>query len=173
MLDTHVPARQIDSHAPSLRAGLLHLWIHCVKANLSISISLSACLLNLQENGRQLSDRKRLGWKHVLPTCLRCVKPSACCSRIPFFVQIRAPNEFQGAIIGDVNRRKGLIQNSEGEGDEVVIEAHVPLAEMFGYSTGLRSMTQGKGEFTMEYNQHAPVTADKLAELTLSHKRGS
>ena len=90
-----------------------------------------------------------------------------------FFVQIRAPNEFQGSIIGDVNRRKGLIQNSEGEGDEVIIEAQVPLAEMFGYSTGLRSMTQGKGEFTMEYNQHAPVTSDKLAELTLSHKRGS
>lgn len=88
-------------------------------------------------------------------------------------VEIRVPNEFQGAIIGDVNRRKGLIQNSEAEGDEVVVEAHVPLAEMFGYSTGLRSMTQGKGEFTMEYNQHAPVTADKLAELTLSHKRGS
>lgn len=96
-----------------------------------------------------------------------------CCTHVPVFVQIRAPNEFQGAIIGDVNRRKGLIQNSEGEGDEVVIEAHVPLADMFGYSTGLRSMTQGKGEFTMEYNQHAPVTADKLAELTLSHKRGS
>lgn len=88
-------------------------------------------------------------------------------------LQIRAPNEFQGAIIGDVNRRKGLIQNSGAEGDEVIVEAHVPLAEMFGYSTGLRSMTQGKGEFTMEYNQHAPVTADKLAELTSSHKRGS
>lgn len=90
-----------------------------------------------------------------------------------YCLQIRAPNEFQGAIIGDVNRRKGLIQNSGAEGDEVIVEAHVPLAEMFGYSTGLRSMTQGKGEFTMEYNQHAPVTADKLAELTSSHKRGS
>ena len=87
--------------------------------------------------------------------------------------QIRAPTEYQGAIIGDVNRRKGLIQNSEAEADEVVVEAHVPLAEMFGYSTSLRSMTQGKGEFTMEYNTHSPVTADKLAELTLSHKRGS
>ena len=57
-------------------------------------------------------------------------------------LQIRAPNEFQGTIIGDVNRRKGLIQNSEGEGEDVVVEAQVPLADMFGYSTGLRSMTQ-------------------------------
>ncbi len=104
-----------------------------------------------------------------LPKCLLCSTSNAPA----YFLQIRVPNEFQGAIIGDVNRRKGLIQNSEAEGDEVIVEAHVPLAEMFGYSTGLRSMTQGKGEFTMEYNQHAPVTADKLAELTLSHKRGS
>ena len=66
-----------------------------------------------------------------------------------------------------------MIQNSESEGDETVVEAHVPLAEMFGYSTGLRSMTQGKGEFTMEYSQHAPVTAEKLTELTLSHKKGA
>ena len=57
-------------------------------------------------------------------------------------VQIRAPNEFQGTIIGDVNRRKGVIQNSEAEAEDVVVEAQVPLSDMFGYSTGLRSMTQ-------------------------------
>ena len=62
---------------------------------------------------------------------------------------MRAPNEFQGNIIGDINRRKGLIQNSEAEALDVVVQAHVPLSDMFGYSTGLRSMTQGKGEFTM------------------------
>ncbi|PRW60865.1 elongation factor G- mitochondrial isoform A [Chlorella sorokiniana] len=85
-------------------------------------------------------------------------------------VEITAPNEFQGTVIGDVNRRKGIIMGSEQEGDDVIINAHVPLNEMFGYSTGLRSMTQGKGEFTMEYEAHMPVTGDTQSELTSQYK---
>ncbi|CAL5219817.1 g1728 [Coccomyxa viridis] len=86
-------------------------------------------------------------------------------------VDVRAPAEFQGTIIGDLNRRKGVILNSEGELDDVVMKAQVPLNDMFGYSTGLRSMTQGKGEFTMEYARHMPVTSDRQAELTATYKR--
>lgn len=68
----------------------------------------------------------------------------------------------QGAIVGSVNRRKGVILNSEQQADDVVLFAEVPLNNMFGYSTELRSMTQGKGEFTMEYERHAAVTQDAL-----------
>jgi len=86
-------------------------------------------------------------------------------------VQITAPQEFQGAIVGNINRRKGVIQNTETEGDDVVVHAHVPLNNMFGYSTDLRSMTQGKGEFTMEYLEHLPVPREVQDELTETYQK--
>lgn len=85
-------------------------------------------------------------------------------------VEVSVPGEFQGAVIGDINRRKGVVMGSEAEADDVIITAHVPLNEMFGYSTALRSMTQGKGEFTMEYQAHEAVTAEVLASLTAKYK---
>ena len=84
-------------------------------------------------------------------------------------VEVTVPVEFQGAIVGAVNRRKGVIQSSDQQGDDVIINAQVPLNNMFGYSTELRSMTQGKGEFTMEYLRHSAVTQEVQAELMKSH----
>jgi elongation factor G len=80
-------------------------------------------------------------------------------------VDITVPSEFQGTVIGNINRRKGTINDSTAEGDDVIISSMVPLSQMFGYSTELRSMTQGKGEFTMEYGSHQAVTQDVQAEL--------
>lgn len=88
-------------------------------------------------------------------------------------VEVRAPTEFQGTVVGDINRRKGVIVNSEQEMDDVVIVAEVPLNDMFGYSTILRSMTQGKGEFSMEYKRHAPVSPDVQRELVAAASRKS
>ena len=80
-------------------------------------------------------------------------------------VEITVPSEFQGTVIGNVNRRKGTIRDSTAEGDDVLITCDVPLKNMFGYSTELRSMTQGKGEFTMTYDSHQAVTQDVQQEL--------
>ena len=87
-------------------------------------------------------------------------------------VDVEAPEEFQGVIVGGLNRRKGIIQNTElkDEGSYVSVTCDVPLADMFGYSTELRSATQGKGEFTMEYAEHAPVPKDTQAQLMKEYK---
>lgn len=69
-------------------------------------------------------------------------------------VDVEAPNEYQGTLMGGLSKRRGTIVNSTSTGEYGSVEAEVPLGQMFGYSTELRSMTQGKGEFTMEYLQH-------------------
>lgn len=72
-------------------------------------------------------------------------------------LEVSAPEEFQGVVIGQLNQRRGIIINTASENNYVVVEAEVPLKEMFGYSTDLRSLTQGKGEFTMEFMKYSQV----------------
>eukprot|EP00301_Raphidiophrys_heterophryoidea_P027487 c9682_g1_i1.p1 GENE.c9682_g1_i1~~c9682_g1_i1.p1 ORF type:complete len:767 (-),score=208.19 c9682_g1_i1:219-2381(-) len=86
-------------------------------------------------------------------------------------VEIAIPNEFQGAIIGHINKHRGVITNTEVDVDFTKIESDVPLREMFGYSSDLRSMTQGKGEFTMEYKTHLPVLPNVQKELIAEYQK--
>jgi elongation factor G len=80
-------------------------------------------------------------------------------------VAVEGPTEFQGAVMGSLNQRRGIIVGTFEEGTYTVVEAEVPLAEMFGYSTVLRSLTQGKAEFTMEFNAYRPVPKSIAEEL--------
>eukprot|EP00877_Chromochloris_zofingiensis_P012293 jgi/Chrzof1/7317/Cz02g19060.t1 len=86
-------------------------------------------------------------------------------------VEVTVPVEFQGTVAGDLNRRKGMILDSSQAAEDAVIQALVPLNNMFGYSTVLRSNTQGKGEFSMEYSHHAPVSRDTQDELTTHYQK--
>ncbi|MCL2196257.1 MAG: elongation factor G [Treponema sp.] len=72
-------------------------------------------------------------------------------------VSVEGPTEFQGNIFGSINQRRGIIISSIEDGHFSRVEAEVPLSEMFGYSTALRSLTQGKAEFTMEFEKYAKV----------------
>ena len=72
-------------------------------------------------------------------------------------VSVEGPSEFQGNIYASINQRRGIILSSTEEGTSFKVEAEVPLAEMFGYSTVLRSLTQGKAEFTMEFEKYGKV----------------
>src|SRR6185436_16813809 len=72
-------------------------------------------------------------------------------------VAVEGPSEFQGGVVGILMQRRGIIIGTTESEGFCRIEAEVPLAEMFGYSTILRSATQGKAEFTMEFSRYAPV----------------
>jgi elongation factor G len=72
-------------------------------------------------------------------------------------VAVESPAEFQGNIFASINQRRGIISSSTEEGTSSWVEAEVPLSEMFGYSTILRSLTQGKAEFTMEFEKYGKV----------------
>ena len=87
-------------------------------------------------------------------------------------LEVTAPSEFQGTIGGSLNKKGGLILASDlnDDGSQVLIKAEVPLAEMFGYSTMLRSSTQGKGEFSMEYQEHRPVNMETQKKLIKLHE---
>ncbi len=76
-----------------------------------------------------------------------------------------APEEFQGIVIGQINQRRGMIVNTSVENGYAVVEAEVPLRDMFGYSSDLRGATQGKGEFTMEFLKYSPVPKSVQEEI--------
>jgi elongation factor G len=85
-------------------------------------------------------------------------------------VEVQAPTEFQGSVMGQINQRRGIIVGSENTEGYLIAQAEVPLNAMFGYSTDLRSATQGKGEFTMEFLKYAPVPKQEQDELIKKYK---
>jgi elongation factor G len=85
-------------------------------------------------------------------------------------VSVEGPSEFQGNIIGTINQRRGVITGTTEEDGYVMLDAEVPLSEMFGYSTTLRSNTQGKAEFTMEFARYAAVPKSVAEDLIRAHQ---
>jgi elongation factor G len=86
-------------------------------------------------------------------------------------LETSAPEEFQGVVIGQINQRRGIIVNTNSDSGYAVVEAEVPLSEMFGYSNDLRSMTQGKGEFTMEFLKYVQVPKSVQEDIIEEYKK--
>jgi len=85
-------------------------------------------------------------------------------------VSIEGPTEYAGAVFGSINQRRGIIVSSIEDGSFSRVDAEVPLSEMFGYSNQLRSLTQGKAEFTMEFLKYGRVPAAVAEELRKQHE---
>ncbi len=96
-----------------------------------------------------------------------CRKAQPCILEPMMKVEIEIPDEFTGTIIGDISRRRGRVEGQEPVGNtgNVIVRAIVPLANMFGYATDLRSNTQGRGTFSMEFNHYEQVPANIEKEI--------
>lgn len=86
-------------------------------------------------------------------------------------VSVESPSEYSGNVFGSINQRRGIIVSSEETGTSTRVDAEVPLSEMFGYSTVLRSLTQGKAEFTMEFLKYGRVPKSISEELKENYKK--
>jgi elongation factor G len=85
-------------------------------------------------------------------------------------VEVVTPDTFLGEILGDLNSRRGRVGGTEPRAGGQVIQAHVPLAEMFGYATDVRSMSQGRATYSMEFSHYEPVSQE-VAKTVLARSR--
>jgi elongation factor G len=86
-------------------------------------------------------------------------------------VEVVTPEDFLGDVIGDLSRRRGKVQGQDQRGNALAVQAYVPLGEMFGYATELRSMTQGRATYTMQFERYEEVPSN-IAEEIVEHRSG-
>jgi elongation factor G len=87
-------------------------------------------------------------------------------------VEVVTPEDYMGDVNGDLNRRRGLLQGLEDSPAGKIVRALVPLSEMFGYATQLRSMSQGRANYTMEFSHYAEVPSN-VAQSVIRERVGS
>ena len=137
-------------------ACLKHQWFVFVFASMTVLTTLWTLLTM---HSKRLPGAWREAYEKAGPQILEPIMK----------VSVEGPSEFQGNIIGTINQRRGMITGTTEEEGYVMLDAEVPLSEMFGYSTTLRSNTQGKAEFTMESAKYAAVPRSVADDLVKEH----
>jgi elongation factor G len=87
-------------------------------------------------------------------------------------VEVVTPEDYMGDVMGDLSGRRGLIQGSESRGNATVIKAKVPLSEMFGYATDVRSMTQGRASYSMQFGAYEAAPSSIQEEIVAKSRGG-
>jgi elongation factor G len=86
-------------------------------------------------------------------------------------VEVTTPDEYQGDLLGDINRRRGIILGVDAKAGQTVVTAQVPLAEMFGYATAIRSLSKGRASYSMEPNNFEQVPNSVLTTVLDAAKK--
>ncbi len=118
-------------------------------------------------------DSSELAFKIAAAMCTKelCRKAGLTLLEPIMLLEVSSPEEYVSNIVGDINRRRARILGMEHRGGAQVIRAHVPLAEMFGYSTDVRSLSQGRASFTMEFYGYEEVPPNLIQEIVESRGR--
>ncbi len=128
--------------------------------------------VSLEDGAYHDVDSSYMAFKIAAMAALREVYPAAKPTVLEPIMKLETvvPDEYQGSAVGQINQRRGTIVGTTAFDGNCVIEAEVPLTEMFGYSTDLRSATKGKGEFSMEFAKYSPVPRNIQEELAKKYQ---
>jgi len=161
----NVPKEYIPSVEKGFRACLDHGTL--------IGAPVDGLTVVLQDGAAHSVDSSDMAFQAAARGCFREFYPKGSPQVLEpvMSVALEGPSEFQGDMVGTLLQRRGVLVGTMDSDGFVRIEAEVPLAEMFGYSTTLRSATQGKAEFTMEFHRYAPAPRDVQEKLIDAYRK--
>ncbi|EFA04773.2 elongation factor G, mitochondrial [Tribolium castaneum] len=162
---TNVPKQFI----PGVRRGFLTM----AEKGLLCGQKLSGLKFRLQDGAHHIVDSSELAFFLAAQGAIKEVFENGVWQVLEpiMSVEITAPDEFQGNIMTQLNKRHGIVTGTEGKDGWFTLYAEVPLNEMFGYAGELRSNTQGKGEFSMEYSRYSPCLPEVQNKLIEEYER--
>ncbi len=156
-------------YIPSVEKG----FRTCLEAGMLIAAPLDGMTITLQDGASHAVDSSDMAFQAAARGCFREFYPKGSPQVLEpvMNVVLEGPSEFQGDMVGTLLQRRGVLVGTMDSDGFVRIESEVPLAEMFGYATALRSATQGKAEFTMEFHRYSPAPREVQEELIANYRK--